>query len=61
MLNVKMIGVVMLFPGMVTVVEGVIVILGPGAPILSFVQVQNVPPSEALFKAKVLLPGPPAS
>ena len=56
MLNVKMIGVVMLFPGMVTVVEGVIVKLGPAAE-----PVQNTPSRLALFKIKVLLPGPPAS
>ena len=56
MSNVKMIGVVMLFPGMVTVVEGVIVILGPAEE-----PVQNTPVRLAFCKVKALPPGAPAS
>jgi hypothetical protein len=51
-----MIGDVMLFPGMVTVVEGVIVRL----PVLSL-PVQNTPSRLALFKIKGLLAGPPVA
>jgi hypothetical protein len=51
-----MIGVVTLFPGIVTVVEGVIVAF----PVLS-VPVQNMPPRLTLFKDKVLLPDPPVA
>ena len=49
-----MIAEVTLFPGMVKVVEGVIV----RVPVLS-VPAQNTPPRLALFKAKGLLPAPP--
>ena len=44
----------MLFPGIVTVVEGVIVRLP-----LVFVPDQNVPPRTTLCKVSVLFPDPP--
>ena len=53
-MNPKMIIEVVLFPGMVNVVEGVIVAVGPAAE-----PVQNVPTREALSNVKVLPFGPP--
>ena len=51
-----MIGVVTLYPGIVTVVEGVIVRF----PVLSL-PFQNMPPRLTLFKIKGLLAGPPVA